>query len=415
MQEDLLRSSETAALTVTQLNTLIHDLLDGCDLLSHISVRGEISNFKKHSSGHLYFSLKDEGGTVAAVMFRAAASRLRFVPENGMRVILTCSVSVYVRGGQYQLYVDDIQPDGVGALYIAFEQLKRRLAAEGLFAPERKRPLPKIPRRIGIVTSPTGAAIHDMIRILGRRFPFAEILLYPALVQGEGAPITLIRGLRCFSQSLPVDLIIIGRGGGSAEDLWAFNDESLARAIAACPVPVISAVGHETDFTICDFVADLRAATPSAAAELAVPETEELKRRFYHVTDKLAALCRERAARGRRLLLSLSSSRALAMPELRLREERQRLDLLYERLQDQTEQRISDLRRARDELALRLRATDPLAVLSRGYAVVSSGNRMVRHTGEISIGDSIELTMADGGILATVNAKKEKRYASREE
>jgi exodeoxyribonuclease VII large subunit len=236
-------------------------------------IKGEISNFTNHRTGHFYFSLKDEGGLIRAVMFKTAVQKLNFLPENGMKVILRGRISSFVRDGQYQIYVNDIQPDGVGSLYIAFEQLKRRLESEGIFDQSRKRPIPKLPRRVGIVTSPTGAAVRDMINIFGRRFPYTELVLYPALVQGPGAAADVAKGVRYFNETDSVNVIVVGRGGGSIEDLWAFNDEMLARTVAASRIPVISAVGHETDFTICDFAADLRAPTPSAAAELAVPET----------------------------------------------------------------------------------------------------------------------------------------------
>jgi len=267
-------------LTVTQLNEYVKMLLDSDALLgSGIWVRAEISNFKHHyGTGHFYFSLKDDGALVRAVMFRFNAQKLAFEPKDGMRVLVHGKVSAFVRDGQYQLYVDDIVPDGKGALYFAFEQLKKKLEAEGLFEESRKRPLPRFPEKIGIVTSPTGAAIRDMINILGRRYPCAELFLYPALVQGPEAPADLMAGLKFFAEKKRVDVIIIGRGGGSVEDLWAFNNEQLAYAVAASPVPVISAVGHESDFTICDFVADKRAPTPSAAAELAAPDRMELKK-----------------------------------------------------------------------------------------------------------------------------------------
>ena len=244
--------------TVTQVNEYIKSLLESAPHLSSIQLKGEISNFTHHKSGHLYFSLKDEGGLIRAVMFRGSASALKFLPENGMKVVARGSVSAYVRDGSSQLYVSSMEPDGIGALYLAFEQLKRKLEAEGLFDRARKRPIPKCPTRVGVITSPTGAAVRDIIHVTGRRFPLAKIILYPALVQGEGAPASLIRGMQYFNRSRSCDVIIIGRGGGSIEDLWGFNDEGLARVIASSEIPVISAVGHETDFTICDFVADLR-------------------------------------------------------------------------------------------------------------------------------------------------------------
>ena len=263
-------------MTVSALNQYIHTLIASDTALSDLTVRGEISNFVAHRSGHCYFSLKDEGGLIRAVMFRTAASRLAFRPESGMKVLVHGYVSVYEKDGQYQLYVSAMEPDGIGSLYLAFEERKRRLATEGLFDASRKRPIPRYPARIGVITSPTGAAIRDILHILARRYPCAEVLLYPALVQGEEAARSMIAGLRWFQEQNAADVLIIGRGGGSFEDLFAFQDEGLAREIAASTIPVISAVGHETDFSISDFVADLRAPTPSAAAELAVPDMTEL-------------------------------------------------------------------------------------------------------------------------------------------
>jgi len=269
------------ALTVTQLNEYIKMMFDSQPTLNRLLVRGEISNFVNHRSGHFYFTLKDENSLIRAVMFKSAAMKLNFQPENGMRVIARGKVSVFPRDGQYQLYADDMELDGIGGLYVAFEQLKNKLAAEGLFDESRKRPLPRFPSKIGIITSPTGAAIRDMINVTGRRYPMAEITIYPALVQGSDAPRSLAAGIRYFNNAdKRPDVIIIGRGGGSIEDLWAFNNEQLARFIANSEIPVISAVGHETDFTICDFVADRRAPTPSAAAELAVPDSYELHTRI---------------------------------------------------------------------------------------------------------------------------------------
>ena len=271
---------EPSEITVSELNSYIKSILDNDKRLSAISVRGEISNFKRHSSGHLYFTLKDDGGQIRAVMFRSYADRIRFMPEDGMKVIVRAEVSVYAQAGTYQLYVNSMQPDGVGALYLAYEQLKERLACEGLFDQEHKIPLPSYPTRIGVITSPTSAAVRDIINVTGRRYPLATVYVYPALVQGDGAEKSLIEGLKYFEQSGLADVIIIGRGGGSIEDLWAFNSEALARCIYTMNTPVISAVGHETDFTICDFVADMRAPTPSAAAEIAVPDIRELSMRM---------------------------------------------------------------------------------------------------------------------------------------
>ncbi|MBQ7792005.1 MAG: exodeoxyribonuclease VII large subunit, partial [Clostridia bacterium] len=269
-------------LTITELNLYIKGLIEGDRILSGVTVKGEISNFKHHSSGHMYLSLKDDGGVIRAVMFRYSAQKLRFRPENGMQVVVSGKVSVYERDGQYQIYIEEMMPDGVGALYVAYEQLKAQLEAEGLFSPEYKKPIPRYPETVGIVTSPTGAAIRDILNILKRRFPYTRVYLYPALVQGEGAAESIVKGLRFFDGK--VDTVITGRGGGSIEDLWAFNEEMVARQIFAMKTPVISAVGHETDFTIADFVADRRVPTPSAAAEISVPSAAELQR-FLKIVD----------------------------------------------------------------------------------------------------------------------------------
>ena len=291
--------------SVTELNNYIKNLFDGNRTLSAVTVKGEISNFKNHSTGHLYFSLKDEEGQIRAVMFRSKAMSLKFMPESGMRVIAHGSVTIYPRDGSYQLYVNSLQPDGIGALYLAYEQLKDKLYQEGLFDESHKKPIPYAPQSVGVITSPTGAAVRDIINVISRRFPIATVYLYPALVQGEGAEESLISGLDYFEKSALADVIILGRGGGSIEDLWAFNGERLARKIFAATTPIISAVGHETDFTIADFVSDLRAPTPSAAAELAVPDSKELlmridgigesgskalERRLAHVGDGTASL-----------------------------------------------------------------------------------------------------------------------------
>ncbi len=401
----MMNENTSTALSVTELNEYIKKVLDGDRTLSAVTVKGEISNFKCHSTGHLYFSLKDEGGVLRAVMFRASASRLPFAPENGMKVTARGRVSSFVRDGQYQLYAESMEPDGVGALYIAFEQLKRRLATEGLFATERKKPLPKIPSRIGIITSPTGAAIRDMINVTGRRFPYAKVILYPSLVQGPDAPAELIAGVEYFNKSEGADVIIIGRGGGSIEDLWAFNDERLARAVAASRIPVISAVGHETDFTICDFVADRRAPTPSAAAELAVPDTRELKTKFINVIKHEAASVEKIVSRRRERLSFLSASRALSAPKTMIDDRRMAAVMLAERLSAAEQSEIS---RAKLRLGItvgKLDALDPLAVISRGYsAVYSEDGQLVGSVVGLSVGEHIEVKMSDGTASAVIES-----------
>lgn len=390
-------------ITVSALNEYIKAVLEGTPFLRGVYLRGEISNFTNHRSGHLYFSLKDEGGLIRSVMFRGSASRLAFVPENGMKVLVRGNVSVFVRDGSYQLYVNEMEPDGVGALYLAFERLKKKLAAEGLFDEERKRPLPKIPSRIGVITSPTGAAVRDIIHVLGRRFPYAEVVLYPALVQGAEAPPQLIAGLTHFNTASSVDVIIIGRGGGSIEDLWAFNDEVLARAIAASGIPVISAVGHETDFTIADFVADRRAPTPSAAAELAVPDTRELMRRFSNIITHTELLLARRIERLRAMVADLAARRPLASPDALLDDKRMLISFYSDRMAATAENTLFNKKMRFTALSAKLDALSPLSILGRGYAVVLNGDgEAVRSVSALHTGDAVRLRLSDGEATATV-------------
>ena len=406
----------SGALTVTQLNEFVKRLLDSSPRLSEVTVRGEISNFKNHyATGHWYFTLKDEGSQLSAVMFRSSAARMKFLPEDGMKVVARGRISAYVRGGSYQLLADAVEPDGVGALYVAFEQLKRKLEAEGLFDPARKKPLPKIPSRIGIITSPTGAAVRDMINVTGRRFPYAGLWLWPSLVQGPDAPAQLCEGLRYFNETESVDVIIIGRGGGSMEDLWAFNDERVARAVAASKIPVVSAVGHETDFTITDFAADCRAPTPSAAAELAVPDGETLKRQIAHIVTREADVLTAMLDRERRKIRDLAGRRVLTDPAAGIGDRRITLDRITERMLRLEEGRIGEGRAKLGTLAGTLSALDPLAVLSRGYsAVYREDGRLVRSVGDVSPGDRIAFRTADGTADCTVDAvnKKENERAA---
>ena len=399
--------TDRQALSVTQLNEYLKMVIEGDRVLSNVFVRGEISNFKLYSSGHAYFTLKDDAGQLKSVMFRSYFSRLAFLPEDGMRVIAHGRVSVYETSGQYQLYVDDIQPDGAGSLAMRFEQLKRKLAAEGLFDESRKRPLPPMPKRIGVITSPSGAAVHDIINVLGRRFPMAEMILYPSEVQGTQAPAQLISGIEFFSMTGIVDVVIIGRGGGSAEDLWAFNDEYLARAVASCSVPVISAVGHESDFTICDFVADRRAPTPSAAAELAVPDMGELMRSFTAMQVGLQTSLQKRIAQERRILAQLTSSRVFTKPEQMLDHFRIRLDECDTDLNRAIEQTLSSKRQVTASVAGKLQALNPLSILSRGYATVSIDGISVTSVKQVNENDTLDIRMADGSIRATVSQRKD--------
>ena len=408
--DDLFDSAPAArgdgAVTVTQLNEYIKAKIDGDGFLSRVSVKGEISNFTNHyKNGHFYFTIKDETSLIRAVMFRGNTAKLRFVPENGMKIVAHGRVSAFVRDGQYQLYCDSMEPDGIGALYFAFEQLKKKLAAEGLFDEARKRPLPKIPTRIGVITSPTGAAIRDIINILGRRFPYAKVILYPALVQGAEAAPSLIAGMRHFMDARDVDVIIIGRGGGSIEDLWAFNSEELARTIAACPIPVISAVGHETDFTICDFVADRRAPTPSAAAELAVPEKHELMHKIDNIIGRMSLLLSRRLESGRQVLDFYMKQGVFAHPERMFEDRKMQLLLLGQRLETAENRTLTATRHALAERSAKLEALSPLAILSRGYSVATCADgHVLTATVQTAVGEDITLRLTDGALTAKVTS-----------
>ncbi|MBE6587244.1 MAG: exodeoxyribonuclease VII large subunit [Ruminococcaceae bacterium] len=392
-----------SALTVTELNQYVKDLLDLNPPLTDIYVKGEISNYKAHSSGHLYFTLKDEGSALKCVMFRGSAYSMTFRPENGMKVTAHGRISSFVRDGAYQLYCDSMEPDGVGSLYIAFEQLKKKLEAEGLFAESRKKPLPKIPARVGVVTSPTGAAVRDIINVCKRRFPYAEIIVYPALVQGEGAVASVTAGIEFFNKRALCDVLIVGRGGGSIEDLWAFNCEPVARAVAASRIPVISAVGHETDFTICDFVADRRAPTPSAAAEIAVPDILELKHKFNNIISRESAILTKRFEYLRDHLRRLERSRPLLSPMNTIEDKRMTVASVQDRLELCVGHIIEKKRAQLSGTAQALNALNPLAVLSRGYsAVFDNEGRVVKSVKDTEIGKTIALKLSDGSISAIV-------------
>lgn len=408
--ENLLDSNENAnVVTVTGLNEYIKNLLESDHKLINITVKGEISNFKQHPSGHLYFSLKDNGGVVRAVMFKSSAQNIKFRPLDGMKVLASGYISLYVQGGQYQLYVRSLEADGVGSLYAAFEELKRKLATEGLFDPAAKKKLPKIPTRVGVITSPTGAAVRDVINILGRRFPFAEVILYPSLVQGNDAPASLISGLRYFNSTRSADVIIIGRGGGSIEDLWAFNDEALARTIYSSDIPVISAVGHETDFTICDFVADLRAPTPSAAAEIAVPERGELIKKMNNVITYSESLLHRKTERLRANLNSLSDRRVFREPESMYDQKRMKLMMHTDKLEHLIKNKLLLGRADFSAMSKKLSALSPLDTIARGYSVAfAPSGEVLRSTGEVGAGDRITVRLSDGYVDAdVVEVKKE--------
>ena len=396
-------AEERQVLTLTALNEYIKLKLETDEALMRVFIRGEISNFTNHKSGHFYFTVKDETSRIAAVMFRSSASKLAFIPENGMKVIVGGRVSAYVRDGQYQIYVDTLEPDGVGALYIAYEQLKAKLGAEGLFDEAKKKPLPRYPMRIGVITSPTGAAIRDIINILGRRFPIAEVVLYPSLVQGESAAPQLIEGLRYFNEKKNVNVIIIGRGGGSLEDLWAFNSEALVREVAASELPVISAVGHEIDFTLCDFAADRRAPTPSAAAELAVPERYELKRKLGNVTARLELLEGKKLELLRSTLERMKKSRALTDPRNFIDDKRMALGVAEDKLYNRITFLLERKKSALAGKTAKLDAMNPLSVLSRGYgAAFAPDGTVIRSAAQVEKGSDISLMLSDGTVRATV-------------
>lgn len=389
------------AMTVTELTIYIKQLIDSDILLSDVLVAGEISNFKVHTSGHMYFSLKDKDSVIKCVMFRTQNSRLKFRPEEGMKVIARGYISVYTQGGTYQLYLDDIQPDGTGALYMAFEQLKKKLESMGLFDTDRKKPIPMLPQAIGVITSPTGAVIRDIINILNRRYPNNRVILYPSAVQGAEAPARLIEGIKCFNRLKNVDVIMLARGGGSLEDLWAFNDERLALAISQSEIPIISAVGHETDFSISDFVADLRAPTPSAAAELAVPEKQVLTNKLDSCKKRLANALIQRMKKERERINKITKSKTMRKPLDFINQKRQRIDSLDRSLVLHGKAQVERFRASLGIAAGKLNALSPLTVLSRGYGMIKKEDgTTVRSVKGLSPGDRLIVTVADGEFSA---------------
>lgn len=406
-----------AMLTVTQLNTYIKSMLDGDPNLASVFVSGEISNFTNHyRSGHFYLSLKDEKCVIKSVMFAQYARRIRFQPQDGMKVIVRGHVSVYEPSGQYQLYIEDMQPDGVGALNLAYEQLKEKLGAEGLFSVERKKPLPPFPTHVGVITSPTGAAVHDILTILERRWPLAEVVFCPVLVQGDGAAPQLVEALQRMNRQHCADVIILGRGGGSLEDLWPFNEESLARAVASSEIPVISAVGHETDFTICDFAADLRAPTPSAAAELAVPDSAELMLNVQAQQARMKSLLSGKIQTLYQQLNALSSSRVMRMPQEQLSLRRMQVDTLASRMQNSMKQKLVQANQQLAESSGKLHALSPLAVLARGYAIASDGaGKTVSRVASVREGETLFLRLTDGNLSCIVEQIKKTSGTAKEE
>ena len=399
---------EQQILSVSQINAYIQSLMDQDGLLTGLAVRGEISNYKVYPSGHHYFTLKDEGGALKCVMFRGSATKLKFRPENGMQVIAMGRITVYPRDGAYQLYCTAMALDGVGDLYAAFEQLKKKLSAQGLFAPEHKKPLPPYPGTIGIITSSAGAALHDMLRILRKRYPLTRVRLLPVRVQGAEAPGEIAAAIAYADHYKLADLLIVGRGGGSIEDLWAFNDEQVARAIYHCSIPVISAVGHEPDFTISDFVADLRAATPSNAAELAVPDQDALRQTLDSATSAMASALWRQIQAARNHLKLLSDSPAMKSPEAYLEQRQKALAYLQARLVAAQEKGLSVAKQRFYTQAAKLEAMSPLKVLLRGYAMVQDDSQqVVRSVSQVKENDRISISVSDGSIEAVVTAAQE--------
>lgn len=395
-------------LSITQVNEYIRGKMDQDQLLVQLAVRGEISNYKMYPSGHHYFTLKDENAALKCVMFKASAARLRFRPENGMKVIAMGRITVYPRDGAFQLYCSAMSMDGVGDLYAAFEQLKAKLAAQGLFAPEHKKPLPPFPGTIGIVTSSAGAAIHDMLRILNKRYPLTRVRLFPVRVQGAEAPGEIAAAIRYANHYRLADLLIVGRGGGSIEDLWAFNDERVAYAIYESRIPIISAVGHEPDVTISDYVADLRAATPSNAAELAVPDQAALLQNMDAAASAMASALAGRLRHARQRLAVLSQSPALISPTGYLEQRGKNLEHLKTRLIAVQTQQLQHKRQRFIAATSKLDAMSPLKVLSRGYSIVNADNgKILRSVYQTAPGGKIRVTLSDGSLSAVVAEVKE--------
>ena len=394
--------------SISWINEYIKSILEQEAQLQDIYVSAEISNFKYHTTGHMYFTLKDEQSEIRAVMFKTYAMRVRFKPENGMKVLVHARIGVYEKSGSYQLYVSSMQPEGIGSLYLAFEQLKEKLSKEGLFNAEFKKQLPKFPKTIGIITSPTGAAVRDIIKVAKRRWPFSKLLLFPSAVQGASAPGELIRAVEYFNMENLADVIIIGRGGGSIEDLWGFNDEGLARAIFNSKIPIISAVGHEIDFTICDFVADLRVPTPSAAAEMAVPNELELRSSLNMTSGKLLALLSRLCENKRQKFEAQILRNAFSDFKSTIDNRRLAADSLMKDLMDVYSKNVLDRKHSFIGISSKLEALNPMAVLTRGYSLVTAEDKAVKSVEDVNVNDKIKLTLKDGIINCRVIDKESK-------
>ncbi len=391
-------------LTVSQLNFYIKSLIENDSKLNIVFLSGEISNLTDHyRSGHIYLSLKDEKSVIRAVMFSGNARNLRFKPTDGMKVICRGRVAVYEPTGQYQLNIEDMQPDGIGALTLAYEQLKKKLADKGLFDSAHKKPLPRFPKTVGVITSPTGAAVQDIRNILYRRFPCINIVMCPVLVQGDSAPEQLVRAVKTLDMYNACDVIIIGRGGGSIEDLWAFNDETLANAIYDCKIPVISAVGHETDFTICDFVSDMRAPTPSAAAELAVPDKAELMSYYSSQLQYLSSFMDSQFRKNSSRLIDFQRRISLVSPQSRIDKYEKNIELLLNKSQNIVNEKYSEKSNEITKISAKLESLNPLSVLSRGYSIAEKDGVVITSSSQLNKGDNFTLEFSDGKINATVN------------
>ncbi len=394
-------------LSVSQLNRYVKSIIEQDRNLQTVFVQGEISNFTNHyKTGHFYMTIKDEFSSIKAVMFKTANMRLKFMPENAMSVIIKGRVSVFERDGQYQLYIDDMQPDGIGALSFAFEQLKERLAKEGLFDAEKKKPIPAYPQRVGVVTSPTGAAIRDIINVISRRFPLAELILCPVAVQGEYAAPQIKAAIEEFNKQKAADVLIVGRGGGSIEELWAFNEEIVARAVAASEIPVISAVGHETDFTICDFAADLRAPTPSAAAELAVPDMFQQKEMLGNAGRRIESAVFDKIGVERAKLEIRKSVLKRMSPQNYIDNLRVRCDRASMAMENSVKQSVTVKSKEFSALCAKLDAMSPLKILARGYSVASKDGKIISDVSDVGKGDVINVRVSGGNIECEVTNVK---------
>ena len=395
-------------LSITQLNEYIRGKMDTDPLLNQVAVRGEISNYKLYPSGHHYFTLKDEASALRCVLFKGNAARLRFRPENGMKILAMGRVSVFPRDGAYQLYCTALAMDGVGDLYAAFEQMKKKLEAQGLFDPSHKKPIPRYPGTIGIVTSSAGAAIHDMLRILGKRYPLTRVRLFPVRVQGAGASQEIAAAIRYANYYHLADVLIVGRGGGSMEDLWAFNEEPVAYAIYESEIPVISAVGHEPDVTISDFVADLRAATPSNAAELAVPDQDGLRQSLDQMTSAMAGNLSRQLKAARQHLNALACASVLQDPGAYIAQQRKNMEFLKNRLAAAQNQSVAQKRQRYIAAVSKLDAMSPLKVLTRGYSVTQTeSGEIVRSAGQVKAGDRVRIRVSDGSMTAEILDQQE--------